>query len=480
MKKLKVLFVTSEVHPLVKTGGLGDIANSLPKALHKAGVDVRIVVPSYKHINAKIRNKRPGRFIGQHFGYGNCHLVLGEMPDSDVPVWLINCPDAYERNGVGPYESSYGADWGDNYRRFALLSKVAEIISYGEIDNWKPDIVHCHDWQAGLAPVYIKYADMQKKPKTVFTIHNLLFMGCFGNNIPYEIGINPEVNGIEGAELYGKFSYLKAGIVYSDATTTVSPTYAKEITTPEGGCQLSGVLARKESEGRLFGILNGLNGGQHNPKITKAIPYNYDYENADIKVKNKLALQKAMGLEVNADVPIVTIISRLAEQKGIDIFISAIDKIMDRGAQIIVQGIGHPYLENALREYEKKYKGRFCAYIKFDGGTEFKYAGSDIVVIPSRYEPCGLTQMEAMAYGCIPVVRRVGGLADTVHDVTVGGTGFTFDGLNDYELFNGVSRAIDCFYGAKDYWKSLVINNMKKNFSWDKAVEEYIKLYENL
>ncbi|MCT4575146.1 MAG: glycogen/starch synthase, partial [Alphaproteobacteria bacterium] len=219
---MKVLFVTSEVYPLVKTGGLGDVANSLPKALHKAGVDVRIVLPSYKHINAQIRNKRPAKYIGQHFGFGDCHLVLGEMPDSDVPVWLINCPEAFERHGVGPYESSYGADWGDNYRRFALLSKVAEIISYGEIDNWKPDAVHCQDWQCGLTPVYIKYANMENKPKTVFTIHNLKYMGCFGNHVPYEVGINPEVNGIEGAELYGRFSYLKAGIVYSDVTTTVS------------------------------------------------------------------------------------------------------------------------------------------------------------------------------------------------------------------------------------------------------------------
>ena len=475
---MKVLFVTSEAYPLVKTGGLGDIANSLPKALNKAGVDVRIVLPSYKHINAQIRNKRPAKYIGQHFGFGDCHLVLGEMPDSDVPVWLINCPEAFERHGVGPYESSYGADWGDNYRRFALLSKVAEIISYGEIDNWKPDVVHCQDWQSGLAPVYIKYSNMENKPKTVFTIHNLKYMGCFGNHIPYEVGVHPEVNGINGAELYGHFSYLKAGIVYSDVTTTVSPTYAREITTAMGGYELSGVLKRKENEGCLKGILNGIVIEEWDPNTNGNAFVKFSADDITNKTKNKLALQEMLGLTQDVDAPIICSTSRIVEQKGMDVFAKTIDNLVDRGVQVVVLGNGDPFLESLLKEYEHKHKGQVCVYIGFDEALEHKvYAGSDIFMAASRYEPCGLAQMKAMAYGCVPVVRRVGGLADTVHDVTVGGAGFTFDGLNDYELFHSISRAVDCFYDAKGYWASLVEDNMRKDFSWHHVVQDYIDLY---
>ena len=478
---MNVLFVASEIYPIVKTGGLADVVGALPIALAEAGTDVRVVLPGYPEALAAVESDGERRLLGDILGVGDAWLVSGRLPDSGVFVWLIDCPALYDRKGRGPYLDEDGRDWPDNHLRFALLSRAAALIcDLGAVLGWRPDVVHAHDWHAGLTPAFLHFRG-GRRPATVFTIHNMTFPGNFPAETLPELGLPPECFSMEGAEFHGRISFLKAGLHYSDRITTVSPTYAREILSVEYGSGFDGVLAARSDD--LHGILNGIDYRTWNPADDPLIARTYDPEHLSRKEANKERLRERFGLDRTAvtDAPLVAVVSRFTRQKGIDLILEAIPSILAMGGQVVALGSGDADLEKGFADAGASYPGRVGVEVGYDEPlAHLVQAGADMLLVPSRFEPCGLTQLCALRYGTAPIVRRTGGLADSVVDAAAeDGTGFVFDYATSSALADAVSRAVAA-YGKRRGWRALQRRQMAQDFSWDRAAQDYLALYGDL
>ncbi|NLD37134.1 MAG: glycogen synthase GlgA [Desulfatiglans sp.] len=478
---LKILFVSSEAVPYAKSGGLADVAGSLPQALTEAGMDVRIIMPLYPSIRKVMLDKTPV--------IEKLAIPLGdtELPASiymtrstkRVPALFVHREDLFFRPGL--YGNSAG-DYYDNLERFTFFCHAVLRIA-NELD-FRPDIIHCHDWQTGLIPALLRgpyNEQFFKGTSTLFTIHNMGYQGVFPGHKLNVTGLKGvDFYHQEGVEYWGNISLLKSGIVYADAVNTVSPTYAEEICMREFGLGMEGILNNRKDS--LSGILNGVDYEIWNPEKDTHIHKNYSLKNLIGKNLCKKELIKEMGLDPSLfEKPIVGMVSRLDKQKGLDLLLEIMDKLMALDAGLVLLGSGDPRIETALAEAKKGHPGKIGIGTGFNDPLAHRIiAGSDIFLIPSRYEPCGLTQMYALKYGTVPVVRATGGLNDTVFSYEKGiGNGFKFKGTNPEELLSCIKQAIE-LYKNKTEWKRIIANGMKEDFSWKKSGNKYIELYRKL
>ena len=478
---MRVLFATSEAAPLIKTGGLGDVSAALPAALHGLGVDVRVLLPGYPQVIKALPSLQPAAAFPALSGFPPARLLSGAMPDG-VPLWVIDCPELYLRGG-GPYQDEHGHDWLDNAHRFGLLSKIAAVL--GSADSplgWKPDVVHCSDWQTGLAPAYLHFAP--GAAPCVMTVHNLAFQGIFPLHTALELGLPGECLQLEGVEYYGNLSFLKAGLHYAGHITTVSPSYAKEIQTDKLGFNMQGLLVHRR--GVLSGILNGIDTMEWNPSADPNLVRAYDAANMKGKSANKLELQRRMGLQVDSDVPLLGLVSRFTYQKGLDLVLEIAPQLVAMPAQLALLGSGEMDMQQKALELSHRYSGQAGAYVGFDEGlSHLIEAGADIFLMPSRFEPCGLNQMYSQRYGTPPVVHATGGLIDTVVDCSAAtlkrgeATGFVFGSADAHGLLAAVQRAVAA-YRNKKTWRALQRNGMSRDFSWGKSAAAYRDIYERL
>ncbi len=477
---LKVLFVTSEIFPLVKTGGLADVSAALPAALRALGADVRVLLPAYPALLKGTAVK----WVAAHglFEFGEVRVLSANLP-GDVPALLVDYPPLYQREG-GPYQDRHGHDWHDNALRFGLLSRVAALLASCQSPlSWRPDVLHCNDWQAGLAPAHLHYLP-GPKAVTVMTVHNLAYQGVFPLDTALKLGLPPASLGMDGVEYYGEMSFLKAGLHYADRITTVSPTYAEEIQTDHLGFGMQGLLRQRKA--RLAGILNGIDCHAWNPEADPHLAAPYGLKDLKAKGENKRALQERMGLEVDPKVPLLAVISRLTHQKGQDLILAAARELLAMPAQLVLLGSGDKHLEQAFLGLASAHPGQVAAHIGYNEGlAHLAEAGADIFLMPSRFEPCGLNQMYSMHYGTPPVVFATGGLADTVVDCTPAtlaagtATGFVFDAMSEEAFLAAARRAVTAFQDKKT-WKQLQENGMKADFSWEHSGARYLDLYRRL
>ena len=479
---MRVLHVASEFFPFVKTGGLADVVAALPQALLKRGLDTRVLLPGFPGIMQGILRMVPLIRFGPAFGAAIITLYVGRLPESGLLVYVIDAPFLYRREG-NPYVDANGNDWGDNHRRFALLGWVAAHLASGELDpDWMPSIVHAHDWHAGLTPVYMAQCPALKKT-TVFTIHNLAFRGIFPVEMYNDLALPVRRLIPGGMEFYGKISFMKAGLVYSNCITTVSPNYAREICTYEFGHGLDGIL--RERSDRLFGILNGVDYDIWKPDDPHIVAP-YGITTLENKALCKLALQKEFGLSTDASGPLFAVISRLTSQKGMDLLLESLTDLLSAGAQLVVLGSGEKELEAGFHEAAKTNPDNVAVHIGYDEIMSHRIiAGADAFLMPSRFEPCGLTQLYALRYGTLPLVRKVGGLIDTVVNVTDislknnEATGFVFEDVSRYALSNSI-REVCALYQDKKKWRQVQEKGMRKDFSWDDSAANYEALYRDI
>jgi starch synthase len=474
MDNLKVLFASSEVEPFAKTGGLADVAGSLPKALKKLGADIRVVMPKYKGIPQKFVQQM--EYIGYIYvdvGWRHQYCGLLKTEYDGVTVYFIDNEYYFYRDGLYGYH--------DEAEQFIFFSK-ALIEMLPRID-FKPDIIHCNDWQTGVVSLLLnahyKRHDFYKDVKTVFTIHNLKYQGIFPKEVLTDLmGIGWEYFTPDGIEFYDHVNCLKAGLAYSDIINTVSKTYAEEIKYDFFGENLQGIIRKRSND--LYGIVNGIDVEVNNPATDKRLFVNYDVEHLEGKYENKRRLQESLGLPVRDDIPIIGIISRLVAQKGFDLIACVLDEILREDVQLVVLGTGEYQYENMFRCAAANYPTKVSANILYDGTLAQRiYAGSDMFLMPSLFEPCGLSQLFSLRYGTIPIVRETGGLNDTIqsyNEVTGEGNGFSFTNYNAHDMLYTIRRAIH-FYYNKDVWSKLIKRGMRQNFSWDKSASEYIELY---
>jgi starch synthase len=467
---MSVLFVAPECAPLTKTGGLGDVCGALPPALRALDVDVRVLIPGYPGVLSRISAGDSGQRLSL-LGV-ELKLLEGRIAEHTVPFLVIDCPQLYERSG-GPYQNAQGEDWPDNGLRFGLLSSVAAALgSEGSPLPWRADVVHCNDWPSALTPVFL--AGRAQRARTVMTVHNLAFQGNFDAGLVGRLGIGVEHFSMQGLEFYGRMSFLKGGIAYSDAVTTVSPTYAQEIQTPELGCGMDGLLRARRDV--LAGILNGIDTAVWNPAADPLIAERYDATSLERKKTNKLALQRRMGLPIDADIPLLGQVGRMTHQKGSDLVAGAGAELASMG-QLVVLGSGDREHERALSGLAAQHPGRIAVQVGFDEQlAHLIEAGADLFLMPSRYEPCGLNQMYSQRYGTPPIVRATGGLADTVED---GVTGFVFQEASSPALVAAVRRALAA-YREPGRWQRLQRAGMARDFSWSAAARRYADLYLRL
>lgn len=459
MAKLKVLLASSEVVPFAKTGGLADVAGSLPIALEELGVDVRVIMPKYASVKVE----------------GNSTTI-----GKNVKVYFVENDDYFNRKEL--YGDKFG-DYKDNLDRFVFFSR--QILERCKAEGFAPDIIQCNDWQTALVPVYLntiyKFDPFFARTKTLYTIHNLAYQGLFPKEEFPKIGLDWVLFHMNYFEFYGKVNLMKAGIVYADAISTVSKTYAEEILTQEFGCGLEGVLKTREKV--LFGILNGIDYNLWSPEKDKKIFKNYSVDTLQDKYLNKEMFQKEMNLKVDRNIPMFGMITRLAEQKGADFVADIIDKLLNMKTQFVLLGTGDNKYHVIFEKIAKKYPTSASISLKFDAVLAQKiYAVSDLFFIPSRYEPCGLSQMISFKYGTIPVVRQTGGLKDTVQEFntkTGEGTGFTFIEPKSEELFKAVKKSL-MIYKDKPLWMSLVKYVMGLDYSWEASAKEYITLFNRI
>ncbi|MFA0741943.1 MAG: hypothetical protein DFNUSKGM_002062 [Candidatus Fervidibacter sacchari] len=475
-KRWRILFVASEMFPLAKTGGLADVIGALPKALAKRGNDVRVLMPKYRATFSV--DHRTERVVDlPQIQFGNFALGCG-IDESDVlkgdgvTVYLIEHFGLYDRDRLYGYE--------DDWVRFGLLSKVA--LELPKAINWRPDIIHCHDWQSGLVAAYLKtlYSGdpFFSDTATVFTIHNLAYQGNFDPSVREALGLPPETFQMHGLEFRGRLSFIKGGLYYADMLTTVSPRYAQEIQTEEFGEGMHGLLQDRAKQGRLVGILNGIDYEVWNPKTDEFLPVRYDSRTfVKGKATNKEALLKRVGLSDSGEM-VIGIVSRLAHQKGFDVVIEAAEALMKLPIKLVVLGAGEQ--EPMFAELQKRYPEKVATRLGVvdEELAHLIYAGADAFLMPSRFEPCGLGQMISMRYGTAPIVHAVGGLADTVQDFnpqTKTGNGFAFTGLTAANLVAAIERALSV-YQDRRLWQTLQRNAMKADFSWDKSAQGYESL----
>ena len=483
---MRVLHVCSELFPILKTGGLADVTGALPTALNQYGAESRVLVPGFPDFMHKIENQQVITELEPRFGAHSLRIILGNIPNSDIQAYVIDAPGLFDRQG-NPYADSEGHPYADNYRRFALLSWVASQLAAGLDQAWQPNIVHGHDWHAGLTAAYIKADEISHNRKlvgTVFTVHNLAYQGEFPAHVFNELGLPHYFFNQYGLEFYGQVSFLKAGLYFSDKITTVSPSYAKEIQGNEQGCGLNGLLESRAVD--LSGILNGVDPKVWSPEQDINIAKNYSVKKVADKAVCRLALQEATGLKVQTETPIFTVVSRLTEQKGLNLILAGVMEIVNRGGQLALLGSGDKDMEIAFTALASEYPEQIAVKLGYDEKFAHQLiAGSDVIMVPSRFEPCGLTQLYGLAYGTLPLVRNVGGLADTVVDSSLENladgiaSGFVFDEFNQ-TAFNAAVRRAFALYGRKTEWKKVQKYAMQQNFSWNSAAEQYMELYNSI
>jgi len=466
--KRSVLFVTTEMADYVKVGGLGDVSAALPRALAGA-FDVRVLIPGYRETLAAHPDLVVVGDLPAFADAPACSLARTRTPDG-LTVYVLLAPALYERDGT-PYGDARGQDWPDNDMRFARLSMAAALIALGEADpSWSADLVHANDWPGALAPAYLRW--MGKATPAVLTVHNLAYQGLFPRARMASLGVPESAFQMEGVEFYDQISFLKAGLVYSDHITTVSANYAREITTAAMGCGLDGLLRQRASQGRLTGIVNGID-ESWNPALDPALVQPFEPGDWNGKRANGVAVRKEFGLAVSAG-PLFAVVSRLVHQKGIDFVIAAADEIVRGGGQIVVIGRGEARLEQALAQTARRHCGAVGVHVGYEERRARRaFAGADFLLMPSRFEPCGLSQMFAQKVGTLPIVHRTGGLADTVED---GVTGFQFTQLSLEGLLGGVARAFAAF-SSRQRLSRMRRNAMAQRFSWRRSAQDYGALY---
>jgi starch synthase len=476
---MRVLSIASEVFPLIKTGGLADVAGALPPALKRHGVMMQTLLPFYPVVRDTVRGGETVHEFPEFYG-GRARLVATRSGDLDL--LLLDAPHLYERPG-NPYVMSNGQNWPDNAVRFAALARAGALIGQGLLEGFKPDIVHCHDWQAGLAPAFLHY-DGGARPRTVMTIHNLAFQGQFPREALASLGLPPRAWAVDGVEYYGTIGFLKSGLQFADRITTVSPTYAHEIRGAEAGMGLDGLLRARARD--LSGILNGIDARIWNPARDPVLIATYDAENLGPRWLNKTALQERFALDTDPEAFLIGVVSRLSWQKGLDLVLQALPVLQETGAQLALLGAGDANLEQGFREAQAAFPGRIGCEFGYDEKLAHQVqAGSDALLVPSRFEPCGLTQLCALRYGAVPIVSRVGGLADTVIDanemaLSAGvATGVQFLPVTLDGLSGAIRRAADLYRSADD-WQVLQHNGMATDVSWTLPARRYADLYRSL
>lgn len=474
-----ILFATSEIYPLIKTGGLADVAASLPRALIKLGENLRIFLPGYASVMKAAATTELKKLQTLVVDGETITLWKTRLPNTKVVVWLMDVPAFSAREG-NPYCGPDGNDWPDNAQRFGLFAKVARLIALNAAGlNWPVDIVHCNDWQTGLIPALL--AGDQPRPATVFTIHNLSYRGLFSYQTFAELNLPQDWWHPERLEFYGQISFIKGGLVYADRITTVSPGYAEEIQTVEYGNGLDGLLRYRQSA--LSGILNGIDTDEWNPGTDPHLAQTYNRRTLGNKQKNKLALQQKLGLQPIKDAPLLGFIGRLVEQKGIALIIEALPDLLAKGYQMVILGSGMQGYEDSLKKLAGQYSDQLSVTISYDESLAHQIeAGVDIFLMPSAFEPCGLNQMYSLRYGTIPVAHAVGGLRDSIIPFAAESeqtaNGFLFTEFTANALYTAIDTAVNCYRQPKR-WQKLQTNGMSQDLSWQRSAKEYLALYQD-
>lgn len=482
---MNILYVASECAPFIKTGGLADVIGAVPKDLKQFGADTKVLLPAYPAL-AKLAAK--GKIVASYddlFG-GAANIVA--VKSKGINLLLLVAPHLFDREG-NIYLNQDGDDWDDNHLRFGALCRVAADVAMGSLDEgsleWQPDLIHCHDWQSGLVPAYLEQID-GPTPPCVLTIHNIAFQGLFDQSTVDILGLSRSMFTSDGFEYWGKLSFLKAAISYADKITTVSPTYARELMLPEFGMGLEGLMQSRASD--LSGIINGIDTDVWDPINDRALAATYYARTLKRKAKNRAQLEKRFGLDEvkNPDAPLFCVISRLTTQKGLDLLVENMPNLIGRGARLALLGTGDKDLEAAFIGAAHQYKGNVGTIIGYDEKlSHMMQGGADAILVPSRFEPCGLTQLYGLRYGTIPVVARTGGLADTVIDANEAAladncaTGFQFAPVTAIALDHAIDRACNLFKN-KPEWEAMMRRAMNHDVSWDKSAKAYHKLYESL
>ena len=486
---MRILQVSAEIFPLLKTGGLADIAGALPQALASAGCAVRALLPGFPALKAALQDER---VVGQfQTPWGNTvRICCGQLAGvsggaSPLDAYLLDAPDLYDRAG-NPYEDAQGRPYADNHRRFAALGWAAAQLAHGLDADWAPQIVHCHDWHAALAPACIKFSQgaAAKQVPAIYTVHNLAYQGLFDACLLPDLGLPTSAFQMDGIEFHGRISFMKAGLYYADHITTVSPTYAQEIQTADQGFGLDGLLRNRHDS--LSGILNAVDDAVWNPATDPLIAHTFDTRHMAGKALCKAALQRECGLAEQADAPLFTMVSRLTGQKGLPLVLSGVDDIVARGGQLLVLGSGDADLARALQHQSQRHPGRVAVQLGYDEALAHRiFAGSDVTLVPSLFEPCGLTQMYGLKYGSLPLVRAVGGLADTVTDADLAtldddtATGIVFFPFTDAAFRHALRRAF-VLYTSRAAWARVRQTGMRQPMGWDLAAQQYLALYRRL
>lgn len=470
---MKILFAASECHPFIKTGGLGDVAYSLPKALKKLGHDVRVILPKYRDIDEKYKKDFKYRtHFNVNISWKNKYCGIEELILDDIHYYFVDNMEYFDRPGA------YG--YNDDGERFTFFCEG--VIRAMENIDFIPDVLHVNDWHTAIIPLLlrVKYSwiNAYSKVSTILTIHNLKFQGSFGYDALHGLlGLGDSLMTDEGLEFFGGINFMKGGINYADYVTTVSPTYSHEIKYQYFGEHLDGLMRRIDY--KLAGILNGIDNDLNNPKTDKYLSKQYDFKTIKNKAINKEKLQEELGLP-KRDVPLIGMVSRLTEQKGLDIITYALNDLMKRDVQIIIQGTGDKKYEDSLRYFHEVYQDKFKGEIRFDQTLAQRIYGScDMFLMPSRFEPCGLSQMISMRYGTVPIVRHTGGLVDSVEPYNKfenTGTGFAFNNFNANEMIDAIDKACEA-YRDKKAWKGIIKRDMEKDFSWDVSAKQYEDIY---
>jgi starch synthase len=479
---MDILFASSEAHPLVKTGGLGDVAGSLPRAMRNLRHDIRIIIPAYQRILKQAGNLTLAAHLELEGIATPVRLLAGRLPGSTVKVYLVDSPAHFDRPG-NPYTADDGGPWPDNAARFAAFCRAIQAVAENAAGlDWQPEVVHCNDWQTGLVPPLL--AAQAQHPATLFTIHNLAYQGLFDWDTFESLNLPKALWSAEAMEFHDRFSFIKGGLVFADWLTTVSPTYASEIQTAAFGYGLEGLISHRKHN--LTGIVNGVDYSVWSPGRDSHIPVQYNARSLFHKLENKRALQAHFGLPVDNDRPLFAVISRLVEQKGIDLILDIVPELVTQDAQLVILGSGDPLIESAIGKAITEWPRHIAAHLGYDEVLAHHIeAGADIFLMPSRFEPCGLNQIYSQRYGTVPIVRHTGGLADTVTDTTPEtlenntATGFSFIAPTADALNEAVTRALHA-YRDPGTWQQIIASGMKQDFSWKRSAERYLELYTHL
>ncbi|MCP5130259.1 MAG: glycogen synthase GlgA [Pseudomonadales bacterium] len=476
---MRLLFVASEAYPLIKTGGLADVAGSLPEVLRQQGMDVRLLLPAYQHVLESIE---PPEFVADMEVDGTALRILAtRLPGTELITWLLEHPVFSQRPG-NPYHDHLGQPWPDNADRFALLSRAAAAIATGTAGlDWRPEVLHCNDWHTGLAVALTHLSE--QRPRTVFTVHSLAHMGLFDRETFDRLRLPAHFWSDSALEFYNQCSFIKGGLVYADYITTVSPGYAREICEAPGGMGLEGLISQRRE--RLVGILNGIDNRVWNPATDPYLEHPFSPETLDAKARNKAALRASLGLAPAEDRPLVGLVGRLVEQKGLELILPVLESFLELPVQLAILGTGEPRYEQRLQAVAAAHPDAMAVVLAYDESLAHRIeAAADIFLMPSLFEPCGLNQLYSLRYGTLPLVRAVGGLADTVVDTNAqsvadgSATGFVFRRPDAGELLAAMQRAAALWYD-KQSWRQVQLTAMRQDFSWQQSANRYLQLYND-